>query len=129
MKKIKLLCVIALLIIAAAVSACSAGDFYKGEGFLNRGFYTGNEYNEITENPFVPVSKQPKSSFAMDSNTAAYSNIRRYINEYRQIDKNMVRIEEMVNYFRYDYALPEDGEPAKCNRALKINSNPRGQSV
>jgi len=76
---------------------------------------TGNEYNEITENPFVLTSDEAVSYFSMDNNTAAYTNIRRYINEGRAIDKNQVRIEEMVNYFRYGYDAPEGGEPLAIN--------------
>lgn len=117
MKKVKFFCFIIIIVIAISVCGCGAGG-YKEDGFLNKPFNTGNEYNEISENPFKLVSEYPDSNFAMNSNTAAYSNIRRYIHEGRQIDKNMVRIEEMVNYFRYDYALPKDDEALAISGAI-----------
>ena len=83
------------------------------------------EYGEIVENKFIKVSEQPDSTFAADADTASYTNIRGYINEYLKNDdlynrekgiagyipNDAVRIEEMINYFSYDYAEPKDGEP------------------
>lgn len=109
MKRVKVLFLITVLIVAACLFGCAI-DRYGGI-FYWVPFNTGNEYNEITESPFKKVSENPTSSFALYSNTAAYSNLRRYINEHREIDKNMVRIEDMVNYFKYDYALPEGDNP------------------
>ena len=119
MKKIrKITCLIFSLLIVLILSACGSGDYFGGEIYLNGGWNTGNVYNEISENPFALVSEKPISSFAMDANTAAYSNIRRYINEYRTIDKNQVRIEEMVNYFHYNYDAPNLGEDLSLNGTI-----------
>ena len=65
------------------------------------------EYTEIIENPFVSTSVQPSSYFSIDANTASYPNLRSLINNrVKSIDKDAVRVEEMLNYFDYDYATP-----------------------
>ena len=66
-------------------------------------------YKEIKENSFVAVAQQPVTTFSADVDRAAYANVRRIIG-YGQIPpKDAVRIEEMVNYFDYDYLAPEEG--------------------
>ena len=66
-------------------------------------------YKEIKENSFVVVAQQPVTTFSADVDRAAYANVRRIIG-YGQIPpKDAVRIEEMVNYFDYDYPAPEEG--------------------
>lgn len=66
-------------------------------------------YKEIKENSFVAVAQQPVTTFSADVDRAAYANVRRIIG-YGQIPpKDTVRIEEMVNYFDYDYPAPEEG--------------------
>ena len=70
-----------------------------------------DEYSRIVENPFVAVAQQPLSTFSIDVDEAAYSNIRRYIKAGSLPPKDAVRIEEMLNYFDYNYAQPKDGRP------------------
>lgn len=77
-----------------------------------------NEYNEIIENPITMVTEQPLSTFSLDVNTAGYSNLRRHIVNGYKINKNQVRIEEMVNYFSYDYPEPEEGKPFSVTTAI-----------
>ncbi len=72
------------------------------------------EYSALEERGFQSVANSPLSTFSADVDTAAYSNIRRMIQDGYSIDqipKGTVRIEEMLNYFSYDYALPGDKEP------------------
>lgn len=69
------------------------------------------EYDAIEENPFHFVSQNPLSTFSVDVDTASYSNIRRFIMENRLPPKDAVRIEELVNYFTYDYPQPDDEQP------------------
>ena len=65
------------------------------------------EYTEIIENDFIKASEQPSSYFSIDANTASYPNLRSLINNHASyIDKDAVRVEEMLNYFDYDYATP-----------------------
>lgn len=70
-----------------------------------------DRYAEIAENPFYETTRAPLSTFSIDVDTASYSNVRRYINEGRLPPKDAVRIEELVNYFEYDYSQPIGGVP------------------
>lgn len=76
---------------------------------------TGERYAEIEENPFLEVVRAPLSTFSIDVDTAAYSNIRRYLNDGMMPPKNAVRIEEMINYFEYDYPQPIGNAPFTIN--------------
>ncbi len=77
---------------------------------------TGNEkYAEITENPFLETSKAPLSTFSVDVDTASYSNVRRFLNDGQLPPKDSVRIEELINYFEYDYSQPIGKIPFSVN--------------
>ena len=67
-----------------------------------------NEYSYTEENPWMNVQTSPLSTFAADVDTASYTQIRSAIENGYDIDPSMVRIEEMLNYFHYDYPLPKD---------------------
>lgn len=69
------------------------------------------EYNHIEENRFLSVAANPLSTFSADVDTASYSNVRRFIDERRLPPADAVRIEELLNYFTYDYPAPNAGEP------------------
>lgn len=69
------------------------------------------EYRYISENGYHFVAQEPLSTFSVDVDTASYSNIRRYLNYGQQVPVDAVRIEEMLNYFSYDYPEPKNGEP------------------
>lgn len=73
--------------------------------------FNTEEYNSITENSYMSVMANPLSTFSIDVDTASYTNLRRMINEGGYIDTNAIRIEEMINYFSYDYPAPKAGEP------------------
>ncbi len=111
----------ALLLISFVLSlaSCAMAD-NMGGGYMDEGgaYYspsyvtgtTGEEYTEIVENGFISTAEKPDSYFSIDANTASYPNLRRYINEgYGNIPKDAVRVEEMLNYFDYDYKSPTDG--------------------
>jgi Ca-activated chloride channel family protein len=68
-------------------------------------------YNLINENPFLRPGSNPLSTFSIDVDTASYSNVRRFITEGQLPPKDAVRIEEMINYFPYDYPQPEGDKP------------------
>ncbi len=75
---------------------------------------SGEEYSEWEEKGFSSVMKEPLSTFAADIDTASYSNLRRLIQDGYDIDMlpdGAVRIEEMLNYFSYDYKEPNGMEP------------------
>lgn len=72
------------------------------------------EYSALKESGFKAVANDPLSTFSADVDTASYSNLRRMIEDgymIGEIPQGAVRIEEMLNYFSYDYNLPKKGEP------------------
>lgn len=73
--------------------------------------YNTEEYKGIAENIFHEAIKNPLSTFSIDVDAASYSNIRRFINNGQKPPKDAVRIEEMVNYFDYEYGQPVDEHP------------------
>jgi len=68
-------------------------------------------YASVPENIFARVSEQPLSTFSIDVDTASYANIRRFLQQDRLPPQDAVRIEELVNYFSYDYPQPREGRP------------------
>lgn len=68
-------------------------------------------YAEINENGFKSPFKNPFSTFSIDVDAASYSNIRRFINNGQLPPKDAVKIEEMINYFGYDYDSPKGQHP------------------
>jgi Ca-activated chloride channel family protein len=68
-------------------------------------------YDRVEENPFLPAATNPLSTFSIDVDTASYSNARRFINSGSLPPKDAVRVEEMINYFSYDYREPEGDQP------------------
>lgn len=78
-----------------------------------RDVYTENreQYNAIQDNTFFNVSDEALSTFSIDVDRASYSIVRRYLQDGSMPPKDAVRIEEMVNYFSYDYPQPNDNNP------------------
>lgn len=68
----------------------------------------GERYGRAATNPVQKTAEQPVSTFSIDVDTASYANVRRFLRDGGLPPRDAVRIEEMVNYFRYDYPLPED---------------------
>lgn len=72
-------------------------------------------YAGLEENPFESPKKAPLSTFSIDVDNASYTNIRRFINEGQKVPKDAVRIEEMMNFFKYKYPQPEGQNPFSIN--------------
>src|SRR5829696_5394999 len=68
-------------------------------------------YAAIDENKFRRVTEQPLSTFSIDVDTASYANVRRFLNEGRLPPADAVRVEELINYFHFDYADHVQGAP------------------
>ena len=68
-------------------------------------------YDRVVDNPFLRVEENPLSTFSIDVDTASYANVRRFLRRHDRPPKDAVRIEELVNYFPYDYAPPEGDGP------------------
>lgn len=80
--------------------------------------YNTEDYDAIVENRFLSVTDHALSTFSIDVDAAAYSNIRRYLTMNKLPPAGSVRIEEMINYFRYDYPQPLNGEPFSVNTEM-----------
>jgi Ca-activated chloride channel homolog len=93
--------------------APSAGRSYESAMLFHR--YNNNfnteGYASINENGYKSVKNNPLSTFSIDVDNASYSNIRRYINNGELPPVDAVRIEEMINYFKYDYPEPGGEHP------------------
>jgi Ca-activated chloride channel family protein len=79
-------------------------------------------YTATTENGFKNAQAHPLSTFSIDVDAASYSNLRRFINNGSLPPADAVRIEEMINYFNYDYAQPKSNDPV--NISTEISSAP-----
>src|SRR5690606_9698483 len=77
-------------------------------GFFER---SNESYENFTENQFESAQSNPVSTFSIDVDNASYTNIRRFINNGQTVPKDAVRIEEMVNFFNYDYPKPTGEHP------------------
>ena len=91
-------------------NAGTVGGFVGDPGALPADFNT-EEYGVIDEPGFVGVAAAPLSTFSIDVDTAAYANVRRFLRDGSLPPADAVRIEELINYFDYDYPHPEAGEP------------------
>ena len=122
MKK-RILSLVLVLAMALSFTACSAldgamknnaagghyGDASYAPSMGDTDSLGGESYTEIIENTFVSAVEKPSSYFSIDANTASYPNLRSIITNGYNVPKNAVRVEEMLNYFSYDYETPTDG--------------------
>jgi Ca-activated chloride channel family protein len=115
--------VVAVLIGIAAFAGCKSAVNYEGghpasadateieetpNGAVD---FNTEEYSVIAENPFKDATQNPLSTFSIDVDNASYSNIRRFLSEGQLPPADAVRIEEMINYFDYDYPQPTGEHP------------------
>lgn len=75
-------------------------------------------YDKINENAFLKATDNPLSTFSIDVDAASYSNVRRILNGGQLPPAGAVRIEEMVNYFKYEYPQPKNGDPFSINTEI-----------
>lgn len=76
------------------------------------------DYNTFVENAFESPKTAPLSTFSIDVDNASYTNVRRFINNGQAVPKDAVRVEEMVNFFKYNYPQPKDQNPFSINTEL-----------
>lgn len=133
-KKMKSTVLTVLMLLACLLSACSAMNasdaLYEEAGNVSGGIYdmaagaadtSGESYTEIVENSFVSTDENNTSYFSIDANTAAYPNLRSLIRNGYTIPADAVRVEEMLNYFSYDYETPTDGSILSLNASVFAN--------
>ena len=115
----KITAVFAAMLAGLTLFTGCAGSPPKGsESFLfpeEEGVY---DYESVKEQPFYETAEKSEHFFTLDRNTANYSMIRRQINENVRVQPDSVRAEELINYFDYDYAAPEEGENLKTSTFL-----------
>jgi Ca-activated chloride channel family protein len=80
--------------------------------------FNTEDYDHIVENKFLKVAENPLSTFSIDVDAASYSNVRRFLNQGQLPPAGAVRIEEMVNYFSYEYPQPVNGDPFSINTEI-----------
>lgn len=73
--------------------------------------FNTDEYSTLTENSFIVTLDEPLSTFSIDVDNASYSNTRRFLQQGRKLPAGSVRIEEMINYFDYQYPQPQGEKP------------------
>ena len=95
---------------AMAVSIPFSDPFRRRPGFGGRAEGGNEEYGKITENTFLKTLVSPLSTFSIDVDRASYSIMRSYLNGNQLPPFDAIRLEELVNYFDYDYPAPEKGE-------------------
>ncbi|WP_436514923.1 YfbK domain-containing protein [Ekhidna sp. To15] len=81
-------------------------------------YHNTEEYATIHENGFRKVLDHALSTFSIDVDAASYSNVRRFINNGQMPQKDAVRIEEMINYFNYEYKNPTGKDPFSINTEI-----------
>ncbi len=75
-------------------------------------------YAHVENNPFIAALERPLSTFAADVDTASYANVRRFIEQGQLPPPDAVRVEELINYFHYDYVTPSRDKPIAVNWEL-----------
>ncbi len=85
---------------------------------FNQQEYNTEAYSSIQENGYKSPINEPLSTFSVDVDRASYSNVRRYLNNGQLPPKDAVRVEEMINYFDYNYKAPENDCPFSINKEL-----------
>ena len=80
--------------------------------------FNTEEYDRIVENRFLNARDTPLSTFAVDVDTASYANVRRFLTRGTLPPPGAVRIEELVNYFRYEDSPP----PSDSDRPFAVNA-------
>lgn len=80
--------------------------------------FNTEDYSYIEENTFKNPKNNPLSTFSIDVDTASYSNVRRFLMNSQIPPKDAVRIEELINYFNYDYPNPEGEHPFSVNTEI-----------
>ena len=105
----------------------------RGAGSVSGNYRTKNSYTlnssretykAIDEGGFKKTTKDPVTTFSADVDRASYSNVRRMINYGQKPDEDAVRIEELINYFDYNYAPPSEGSKTPLNATTTLSSCP-----
>ncbi|MBR9919741.1 MAG: VWA domain-containing protein [Bacteroidetes bacterium] len=114
MQRLLLLSILGLLL----ASSCSKeyANYALDNGFADPSPATGDNYEDLEENPFIDVSEQAVSTFSIDADGASYTNMRRFITQENQLPpKAAIRTEELINFFNLDYPFDGGAHPVSLN--------------
>nr|WP_321405553.1 von Willebrand factor type A domain-containing protein [uncultured Carboxylicivirga sp.] len=112
--------------ITGAISNSLKGNTSGGwiRGYANHNAYdkefNTESYASVSENGYKQVTDEPLSTFSVDVDRASYTNIRRFLNQGQLPPEGSVRVEEMINYFDYDYELPDDEHPFSVGSEMAV---------
>ena len=84
---------------------------FERDKYNNKQTPNDEDYNSLIENAFESPKTAPLSTFSIDVDNASYTNVRRFINNGQTVPKDAVRVEEMMNFFKYQYPQPKDNNP------------------
>src|SRR5262245_24094561 len=93
----------------STIASSAAGALRDGAGRYDR--FNTEAYDKIDDNGWFEAARKPLSTFSTDVDTASYANVRRFLNHGQIPPKDAVRLEELINYFSYDYTEPRHGQP------------------
>ncbi|HEU4828958.1 MAG TPA: von Willebrand factor type A domain-containing protein [Gemmatimonadales bacterium] len=97
--------------VTTSASSAEMGNAHPGIVHRRREPWNTEEYSRIYENRFLDARSNPLSTFSIDVDRASYSNVRRFLMNGQLPPADAVRIEELVNYFTYEYAEPSGTHP------------------
>ena len=103
---------------AGVLSGVGGGFAQAVGGYAARDGFNTETYDHIDEGGLRRVVDDPLSTFSIDVDTASYANVRRFLTDGSLPPAGAVRIEELINYFRFDYPEPEDGHPFSVTTEL-----------
>jgi Ca-activated chloride channel family protein len=109
---------------AAALPPQEQVEFRVAVNQVETNFRSSEAYALINDNPFKSVADEPLSTFSIDVDTASYSNVRRFLDQGQLPPPDAVRIEEMINYFPYDYEKPAPDSKEPFKAAVEVATCP-----
>jgi Ca-activated chloride channel family protein len=102
------------------MAAPMAAGVYSGQPLTYNNNFNSEGYAAVSENGYKNVRNNPLSTFSIDVDNASYSNIRRFINMGEMPPADAIRIEEMINYFKYDYPEASGAHPFSVSTELAV---------
>lgn len=109
----------ALKVFEISSCAATAGGGIMAIPEVEQEFNT-EEYSAIAENGFKNIATSPLSTFSIDVDRASYANIRRFLNQGQLPPAGSVRVEEMLNYFKYELNMPTGDNPIAYTTELSV---------
>ena len=94
----------------------SSQDYIDGNANTPSNISGGN--NEIVENPWIYTVDETTSTFSVDADGGSFANVRRYLNDNNLPPVNVIRTEELINYFPMDYDFPQGDDPIALNAEI-----------